>query len=126
MLWAFHGDTDDGAGNTRSTCAAAPSNKSPSHKLAGPGDEVITKMASLLVELAQAHPPRLSTSCAITDPDAALALLTEGDKLVETDDERGRTKARNAATTTRLRPHSPFDDLEPIDPAEALGDHRED
>ena len=88
------------------------------NKLVGPGDEVITKMASLLVELLKLNPTAIKSCVIVTSarrsPSSPTG-QTSGD-----DDERGRTKAPTRRDNP-LRPHSPFDDLEPIDPAEALG-----
>jgi hypothetical protein len=83
-------------------------------RLAGPEDDVITNMARLLVQLAKLTPLGYN-KLRDTDPDQALALLAEGDELVETltkDAERRRKTGKPSG--------SGFDDLRPIEPEEAL------
>jgi hypothetical protein len=83
-------------------------------RLAGPEDDVITNMARLLVQLAKLTPLGFN-KLRDTDPDQALALLAEGDELVET-----LTKGAERRRKTGKPSGGGFDDLRPIEPEEAL------
>jgi hypothetical protein len=88
-------------------------------RLASPGDEVITKMAQLLVELVKLTPMGYN-KLRETNPEQALALLTEGDRLVA-NLTREAERRRQAGEVELLSTGNPFEELKPIDPAEALG-----
>ena len=79
--------------------------------------------ARLLVELVKLTPLGYNT-LRDTDPAQALALLTEGDKLVA-NLTREAERRRDSDEVNLLRSHNPFDDLKPIDPARALGHNEE-
>jgi hypothetical protein len=83
-------------------------------RLAGPEDDVITNMARLLVELAKLTPLGYN-KLRDTDPDQALALLAEGDQLVE-----NVTKQAERRRKTGRPSNGGYDDLRPIEPDEAL------
>jgi hypothetical protein len=83
-------------------------------RLAGPEDDVITHMARLLVQLAKLTPLGYN-KLRDTDPDQALALLAEGDELVETLTKQAERRRKAGRTSS-----GGFDDLQPIDPEAAL------
>jgi hypothetical protein len=118
-LWALRGDPDNEAWEQQIDLRRRAVEEVTLARLAGPGDEVITKMAQLLVELVKLTPQGYNT-LRDTDPAQALALLTEGDKLVA-NLTREAERRRNSGDDDPIRGHEPFDDLKPIDPATALG-----
>ncbi|MGH9271630.1 MAG: hypothetical protein ACRDZ2_10195 [Ilumatobacteraceae bacterium] len=84
-------------------------------RLVGPEDEAVTRLAAVLIDLVKLTPLGYR-KLRDTDPDQALALLAEADQHVEsftTDAEQRRTAGESST--------GGFDDLEPIEPAEALG-----
>jgi hypothetical protein len=119
IVFALRGDADQQRWERQIDLRRRALQEVTLNKLVGPGDEVITKMASLLVELLKLTPHGYQE---LRDRDlrAALALLTDADKLVDTTTREAERK-RQRGDENPLRPHNPFDDLEPIDPAEALG-----
>lgn len=84
-------------------------------RFASPGDEVITSMAALLVELVKSTPLGFQ-KLRHADPDEALAMLAEGDELVRPMIELARQRKADG-----LRSEGGFDDVEEIDLDEALG-----
>ncbi len=82
---------------------------------AGPGEEVIAKMASLLVDLVKLTPLGFEY-LRDTDPQEALRLLTKGDA-----DVQNLLKTRRHERLAGIAGHGGFDDLEEIDPADVLG-----
>jgi hypothetical protein len=119
VLWALRGDPDKEHWEQQIDLRRRAVEEVTLARLAGPGDEVITNMAQLLVELVKLTPQGYNT-LRDTDPAQALALLTEGDQLVA-NLTREAERRRNSGEINLLRSHNPFDDLEPIDPAIALG-----
>jgi hypothetical protein len=80
-------------------------------------------MASLLIELVKLTPHGYQ-QLRDRDPREALALLAEADQLVaSTTKEADRRRQRG--DDNPLRTPNPFDDLEPIRPAQALGIDRD-
>lgn len=84
-------------------------------RLAGPEDHAITRLAAVLVQLVRLTPLGYQ-KLRDTDPEAALAMLAEGDDLVDE-----LTKLAEHRRMSGERGAGGFDDLRPIDPAEALG-----
>ena len=82
---------------------------------AGPGEEVITSMATLLIELVKLTPLGFEL-LRDSDPHEALRLLTLGDADVQNLLQLAREQRLSGLKST-----GGFDDLEPIDPAVALG-----
>jgi hypothetical protein len=81
---------------------------------AGPGEEVISKMASLLVDLVKLTPLGFEL-LRDSDPQEALRLLTLGDA-----DVQNLLRMAREERLQGLKGHGGFDDLEDIDPAEVL------
>ena len=119
MLWALRGDPDREDWERQIDLRRRAVEEVTLAPLAGPGDEVITKMAQLLVELVKLTPQGYN-ALRDSDPDQALALLTEGDKLVA-NLTREAERRRESDEANLLRSPNPFDDLKPINPARALG-----
>jgi len=86
-------------------------------QLAGPEDDAIMRLADVLVQLIRLTPQGYQ-KLRDTDPETALAVLTEGDALVD-----GLTSAAEERRKSGMSSSGGFEDLRPIDPAEALG-HR--
>ena len=84
-------------------------------RLAGPEDRVVKAMAALLVELVKLTPDG-NLHLRDTDPDEALALLAEGDTLVQPFIEDARYRRAGA-----MKSSSAFSEVEPIDLPRALG-----
>lgn len=84
-------------------------------RFAGPEDDVITGMASLLVELVKLT-PQGAAQLRDADPDEALARLAEGDKLVQP-----LLRQAEQRRDEGMPSNGGFDDLEEIDLNEALG-----
>ena len=84
-------------------------------RFASPEDDVITGMAALLVELVKSTPLGFA-KLRDTDPAEALRVLAEGDQLVQPMIDQAAEKQRNRTASS-----VGFDQLVPIDPAEALG-----
>ena len=82
---------------------------------AGPGEEVINNMASLLLDLVKLTPLGFEL-LRDSDPQEALRLLTLGDADVQNLLQLAREQRLRGLPST-----GGFDDLEPIDPAQALG-----
>ena len=84
-------------------------------RLAGPEDRIVKAMAALLVELVKLTPEG-NLRLRETEPEEALALLAEGDELVQPfidDARRNRTRPATAGNV--------FAEVEPIDLEAALG-----
>ncbi|MGI9028587.1 MAG: helix-turn-helix domain-containing protein [Ilumatobacteraceae bacterium] len=81
---------------------------------AGPGEEVISKMASLLVDLVKLTPLGFEL-LRDSDPQEALRLLTLGDA-----DVQNLLRMAREQRLQGVRGHGGFDDLEDIDPVEVL------
>ena len=122
VLWALRGDPDNEDLEQQIDLRRQAVEEVTLARLAGPGDEVITKMAQLLVELVKLTPQGYNT-LRDTDPAQALAVLTEGDQLVA-NLTREAERRRERGDEDPIRGHEPFDDLKPIDPATALGIER--
>ena len=84
-------------------------------RFASPGDEVITAMAALLVELVKSTPLGFQ-KLRETDPDEALAMLAEGDELLRPLIVQARLRKEAGQ-----RSSGSFDDVEEINLEEALG-----
>jgi hypothetical protein len=84
-------------------------------RFAGPADDVITSMAALLVELVKLTPLG-AAHLRETDPDEALELLAEGDRLV-----RPLIRSAKERREQGMKSSGGFDDLEDVDLLEALG-----
>ena len=114
VLWATHGANDAAQWEQQIDLRRRAVEQVTLARLAGPEDDAITNMARLLVQLAKLTPLGYN-KLRDTDPDQALALLAEGDQLVETltkDAERRRKTGRSSS--------GGFDDLRPIEPEEAF------
>jgi hypothetical protein len=114
VLWATHGANDAAEWEQQIDLRRRAIEQVTLARLAGPEDDVITNMARLLVQLAKLTPIGFN-KLRDTDPDEALALLAEGDGLVETltkEAERRRKAGRPSG--------GGFDDLRPIEPEEAI------
>ena len=85
-------------------------------RLASEGEQTITKMAQLLVELVKLTPLGFDQLQRL-NPDEALRLLAEGDRLVQ---PQLHAKQLDAPDPDVPSPHGGFDDLEPIDVAHAF------
>lgn len=84
-------------------------------RYASPGDDAITSMAALLVHLVKSTPLGFA-KLRDTDPEEALRLLAEGDRLVQPFIALAE-QDRESGTTTG----GAFGDVAPIDVAEVLG-----
>lgn len=78
-------------------------------RLATPADDVIKRMAELLVEFVNLTPPGMA-NLRVTDPDHALLLLQEGEQFLPVSPAMAE-RQRKAGHPSR----SPFDDVESID-----------
>ena len=84
-------------------------------RFAGPGDDVITAMAALLTELVKLTPVGMMKLRA-TDPDEALRLLAEGDRIVQPLIDKHRQAQPKPSSSPAT-----FDELTDLDLIEALG-----
>jgi hypothetical protein len=119
LLWALRGDPGKEEWEQQINLRRRAVEEVTLARLASPGDEVITKMAQLLVELVKLTPQGYN-ELRETDPGQALALLTEGDRLVA-NLTREAERRRDAGEVELLSTGNPFEELTPIDPAVALG-----
>jgi hypothetical protein len=119
ILWALRGDPNSERWEQQIDLRRRALQEVTLAELVAPGDEVITNMAQLLVELLKLT-PRGFQQLRDRDPDEALALLTQADQLVSnltSEAERRRQRGGD----DMIRSPNPLDDLEPIDPAAVLG-----
>jgi hypothetical protein len=119
VLWAFRGDPGKEGWEQQINLRRRAVEEVTLARLASPGDEVITKMAQLLVELVKLTPMGYNKLREM-NPEQALALLTEGDQLVA-NLTREAERRRQAGEVELLSTGNPFEELKPIDPVEALG-----
>lgn len=114
ILWATHGVNDAAEWEKQIDLRRRAIEQVTLARLAGPEDAAITTMAQLLIQLVKLTPLGYN-KLRDADPDEALALLAEGDQLVDNltkDAQRRRASGRTSS--------GGFDDLRPIDPDEAL------
>jgi hypothetical protein len=119
VLWALRGDPNSHDWEQQIDLRRRAVKEVTLARLAGPGDEVITKMAQLLVDLVKLTPQGYNT-LRDTDPEQALAILTEGDQLVA-NLTREAERRRQADEVELLSTGNPFEELKPIEPADVLG-----
>jgi hypothetical protein len=115
LQYAFRGDHDEQGWEQQIDLRRRALQSTTLARQASPGDEVITKMAALLVDLVKLTPLGFNALRGAS-PQQALELLARGDQdvqnLVAYAEERRAAGERSAGE---------WDDLRPIDPAEALG-----
>jgi hypothetical protein len=119
LHYAFKGDRDEHGWEQQIDLRRRTLQSATLARQASPGDEVISKMAGLLIDLVKLTPLGYD---ALRDasPEEALELLARGDADVQNmvDYAEGRRAAGK-------RRGSEWDDLQRIDPAEALGRRNE-
>jgi hypothetical protein len=117
LHYAFRGDHDEHGWEQQIDLRRRALQTTTLARQASPGEEMITQMASLLVELVRLTPLGYNT-LRDKNPQEALELLARGDHDVQT--AVAYTAQRRAAGE---RSEGEWDELRPIDPAEALGLH---
>jgi hypothetical protein len=115
LHYAFRGDHDEQGWEQQIDLRRRALQTTTLARQASPGEEMITQMASLLVELVRLTPLGYNT-LRDKNPQEALELLARGDHDVQT--AVAYTAQRRAAGE---RSEGEWDELRPIDPAEALG-----
>jgi hypothetical protein len=117
LHYAFRGDHDEQGWEHQIDLRRRALQTTTLARQASPGEEMITQMASLLVELVRLTPLGYNT-LRDKNPQEALELLARGDHDVQT--AVAYTAQRRAAGE---RSEGEWDELRPIDPAEALRLH---
>jgi hypothetical protein len=117
LHYAFRGDHDEQGWEQQIDLRRRALQATTLARQASPGEEMITKMAALLVELVKLTPLGFNTLREI-NPQEALELLARGDHDVQT--AVAYAEQRRAAGE---RSEGEWDDIRPINPAEALGVH---
>ena len=117
LRYAFRGDHDEDGWEQQIDLRRRALQATTLARQASPGDEVITKMAALLVDLVELTPLGFN-SLRDTSPQEALELLARGDNDVQ--NAVAYAEQRRAAGE---RSEGEWDEIRPIDPAEALGLH---
>ncbi len=115
LHYAFRGDRDEQGWEQQIDLRRRALQATTLARQATPGDEVITKMAGLLVDLVKTTPLGYN-ALRDTSPEEALELLVRGDQEVE--NLVAYAEERRAAGQ---RSDGEWDELRPINPAEALG-----
>jgi hypothetical protein len=117
LHYAFRGDHDEDGWEQQIDLRRRALQATTLARQASPGDEVITQMAALLVDLVKLTPLGFN-SLRDTSPQEALELLARGDNDVQ--NAVAYAEQRRAAGE---RSEGEWDDIRPIDPADALGLH---
>jgi hypothetical protein len=117
LHYAFRGDHDEQGWEQQIDLRRRALQTTTLARQASPGEEMITKMAALLVDLVKLTPLGFNTLRDL-NPQDALELLARGDNDVQT--AVTYAEQRRAAGE---RSEGEWDEIRPIDPAEALGLH---
>jgi transcriptional regulator with XRE-family HTH domain len=115
LHYAFRGDHDEQGWEQQIDLRRRALLSTTLARQASPGEEMITRMAALLVDLVKLTPLGFNTLREM-NPQEALELLARGDHDVQT--AVAYAEQRRAAGE---RSEGEWDELRPIDPAEALG-----
>jgi hypothetical protein len=115
LHYAFRGDHDEEGWEQQIDLRRRALQATTLARQASPGDEVITKMAALLVDLVKLTPLGFN-ALRETSPQDALELLARGNEDVQS--LVAYAEERRAASE---HSDTEWDELRPIDPAEALG-----
>jgi hypothetical protein len=115
LHYAFRGDHDERGWEQQIDLRRRALQTTTLARQASPGEEMITKMAALLVDLVKLTPLGYNT-LRETNPQEALELLARGDH-----DAQNLIAYAEQRRASGERSEGDWDDIRPIDPAEALG-----